>query len=469
MSSKRRENAYRRIDLKKQASFSFGKALSFCAVITADNTADAILDSLLAQTVRFSEVLVSADALSKKALRKAASDKRVHLSVNSGELNKAQGETKCDCTVLVSAPAKPDMLFRLRAAIELHPDDSVFTFGGEKPYATALRTSDGKPQSGVKPVELGERPAVTALTETAARNRKGAKICAGMVLLNADPEHSSATAENILGQVDRFIFADNGSENIEAFAERFRGDSRVSIIRNGENKGIAYALNRILETAYAEGYDWVLTLDQDTVCDGNMINVYSRYIHMDKLGIISPFIIHKGKCTPEEYLAIPKLETEFIHTYDRCITAASLTNVKAAKEVGGFNDELFIDAVDFDLNHRLLKSGYGILRANDTYIVQQIGERVPIKLYDLIYRFIGDRKYHGPKYFSVHSDFRLYYIARNYKWFLRKYKENSPTVNRCANFKDMLLRFLLYPKGRSRMKMLKAIRRGHRDSKKMTY
>ncbi|MBR4439681.1 MAG: hypothetical protein IKS88_03660 [Clostridia bacterium] len=52
---------------------------------------------------------------------------------------------------------------------------------------------------------------------------------------------------------------------------------------------------------------------------------------------------------------------------------------------------------------------------------------------------------------------------------MKKYKAKSPTVSRAANFKDMLLRFLLYPRGRSRVKMLKAVRKGRRDARKMKY
>ncbi len=301
------------------------------------------------------------------------------------------------------------------------------------------------------------------------RQPAGDRICAGMVVFNGDFEKAAANVENVLPSVDAFFIVDNGSDDLSPLESHFSGNGKVRFIKNGENKGIAFALNRALDAASDEGFDWVLTLDQDTVCDGNLINVYRRYIGEPDIGIVSPFIIHRGSNSPEHYKDGNMPETEIIDDFGRCITSAALTNVRAAKEIGGWNDELFIDAVDFDFNYRLMSAGYRILRANDTYIVQEIGERVPIKIYKLLYRFIGDHKYHGPKYYSVHSDFRLYYIARNYRWFLKKHKVKSPTVNRWVNFRDMLLRFLLYPRKRSRIKMLRAVRRGRRDAKKMTY
>lgn len=297
----------------------------------------------------------------------------------------------------------------------------------------------------------------------------GRRICAGMVVFNGDHEKAAANVENILPSVDAFFIVDNGSDDLSPLESHFAGNAKVRFIKNGENKGIAFALNRALDAAEEGGFDWLLTLDQDTVCDVNMISVYRRYTDEPDTGIISPFIIHRGNASPEHYKDENLPETEIVDDFGRCITSAALTNVRAAREIGGWNDELFIDAVDFDFNYRLMSAGYRILRANDTYIVQEIGERVPVKCYKLFYRFIGDHKYHGPKYFSVHSDFRLYYIARNYRWFLKKYKVTSPTVNRWVNFRDMLLRFLLYPRKRSRIKMLRAVRRGRRDSRKMTY
>lgn len=444
MNGKRREKKYREIALKAQRGFSFGKPLRLCAVIAADCAEPKkTRRSVLAQTYADFDLFDAAG----DALAAALKEKEYDVIVPR-----------------IAAPIPPDAFFRVAQAAALHPDADAFDSRGEgfDAYAAKLYLAGGETKAA-SPCFTGKRPAERVPA------RADARICAGMVVFNGDLEKAAANAENILRQVDAFFFVDNGSDDLTPLESRFAGDGRVRFIKNGENKGIAYALNRALDAAEEGGFDWLLTLDQDTVCDPGLISVYSRYLHLEKLGIVCPFIIHRGKCEPEDYLAEPKLEAEFFHTYDRCITSAALTNVAAAKAVGGWNDELFIDAVDFDLNHRLQKAGWRILRANDAYIVQEIGERVPIKLYNLVYRFVGDHKYHGPKLFSVHSDTRLYYIARNYKWFLKKYRAKSPTVSRAANFKDMLLRFTLYPRKRSRIKMFKAVRKGRRDAKKMAY
>lgn len=53
---------------------------------------------------------------------------------------------------------------------------------------------------------------------------------------------------------------------------------------------------------------------------------------------------------------------EFI---DFCITSASCTNLAVWKEVGGFDERLFIDLVDNEFCKRLIVSGYKILRLNN--------------------------------------------------------------------------------------------------------
>ena len=468
MNGKRRELAYRKIALEAQRGFSFERPLRLCAVLKASASgASKTAASLLAQTRPADAVFaVAEDAKLRKKLAKKLPEARF---VSAGELADALNGAEFDIVVPdIAAPLPPDAFFRVAQAAALHPDADVFDSCGEGFDAVSKRRFASADAAGAV-CFTGARRSERGVSEAAKALRARTRICAGMVLFNGDLEKAAANVENILPSVDAFFIVDNGSDDISPIESRFAANEKVTIIKNGANKGIAYALNRALDAACEGGFDRLLTLDQDTVCDPELMSVYSRYLHIDKLGVICPFVIHRGKCEPEEYLASPKPEAEFFHTYDRCITSAALTDVKAAKEIGGWNDELFIDAVDFDFNYRLMKAGYRILRANDAYIVQEIGERVPIKLYDLVYRFVGDHKYHGPKYFSVHSDFRLYYIARNYKWFLKKYRASSPTVSRRANFKDMLLRFMRYPRKRSRIKMLRAVRRGRRDSKKMHY
>jgi GT2 family glycosyltransferase len=62
---------------------------------------------------------------------------------------------------------------------------------------------------------------------------------------------------------------------------------------------------------------------------------------------------------------------------DFCITSASCTNLNAWKNVGGFDEWLFIDLVDNDFCKRIIVSGYKILRINSLVLDQEFGKIIP--------------------------------------------------------------------------------------------
>ena len=171
------------------------------------------------------------------------------------------------------------------------------------------------------------------MAKTDERQPNNARICAGMVVFNGDLERAAANADNIIRQVDGFFFVDNGSDDLSPLEERFASNEKVRFIRNGSNMGIAYALNRALDAAVEGGFDWLLTLDQDTVCDSGIISVYKLHTGEPDVGIISPYVINYGSKTVEQYKAEPLPETEEITDFGRCITSAALTDVRAARKI----------------------------------------------------------------------------------------------------------------------------------------
>ena len=103
------------------------------------------------------------------------------------------------------------------------------------------------------------------------------RICAGIVLYNPDIERLSENIDSIISQVDKVILVDNGSSNINEVKQNFCSD-KISFIFNEKNKGIATALNQLAIEAGNSGYTWILTLDQDSVCQSGLIEKYKKYI-----------------------------------------------------------------------------------------------------------------------------------------------------------------------------------------------
>ncbi len=264
------------------------------------------------------------------------------------------------------------------------------------------------------------------------------KICAGIVTFNPDVELLKNNISSIKDQVCEIIIVDNGSKNINQFAE-----TDIKMIRNTENIGIAAALNQICKLAILLGYDWVLTLDQDSISPINLISKLSEYIE-NNIAIVSPKIVYKNN----EVFANDKTGIQEVNWV---ITSASLTNLKIWEQLGGFDEKLFIDGVDRDYCIRATRQGFKILKCNDISILHELGNL------KCIYR-LGKTIY-----VTNHSSFRKYYMARNAIYIDKK-------LNMCGAriyILKMLLKVALYEN--KKVKKIFAILKGIIDAKKMDH
>ena len=162
--------------------------------------------------------------------------------------------------------------------------------------------------------------------------------------------------------------------------------------------------------AKEKGYKWLPIMDQDTLIPDNLIEEYRKYMSWDKVAIICPQFWDINLKTKEEFLkGIPSEDFSYV---DRCISSASLNNVDIAAEIGGFDEKMFIDYVDYDYCKNCINHGYKILKVNNCIIEHQIGKS----------KFIN---FLGRKMVSYnHPPVRKYYFCRNRVYYARKYREN---------------------------------------------
>lgn len=230
-------------------------------------------------------------------------------------------------------------------------------------------------------------------------------ISAGIVLFNPDIKRLKENIDAVIVQCAHVYLVDNGSGNIDEVLELLKEykKSKISVICNAKNHGIAKALNQLASAAQKDGYEWLLTLDQDSVSPCNIIEEFEKYITYQDIGILCPVIYDRNK--GEEIKA-----KEGSIEIDECITSGSLLNIKAWNKIGGFDENLFIDGVDFDICYRLKKNGYKILCIQSVVLLHELGHI----------------EYHRFLFWRVlvknHSAFRKYYIARNIIYIAKKRK-----------------------------------------------
>lgn len=289
------------------------------------------------------------------------------------------------------------------------------------------------------------------------------RIAAGYVLFQPDIERFKKSLHIVLDQVDEVIVFDNDGNQRDLFSDDF-----VVYLTEGQNKGIAYALNRIMERAKEDKCDWVITLDQDTYLPKDMITYLKKYVNENNVAIICPQVIDKRR----KYLQVKKGKDDFIDV-DFCITSASCTNLNIWEELGGFDEWLFIDFVDNDFCKRIKLEGYRIIQLQNLVIDQEFGKITPkspkwVDFYLWLSRITHNKNIAKLSYHKEVSPLRVYYVHRNLLYLNKKF-ENCGGIGYdnfyCKSFWGFLFYFTLpsIVRGHEKFKIIKATIRGLRD------
>lgn len=271
-------------------------------------------------------------------------------------------------------------------------------------------------------------------------------IVAGITLFHPDLERLKENIDSIVSQVDEVVCIDNGSDNISGIKELLKEYDKISLVENGENVGIAKALNQMFIYAKENAHEWVLTLDQDSVCPENLMSEYKKHLSIDKLGMLCPLVDDRNYVNVEE-------QNGEIEEVQRCITSASLVPVTVWETVGGFLEELFIDFVDHDFCAKLQESGYKIIRVNAVHLLHEIGNG-------------KDHKLAGIKITTLnHGAFRKYYMARNWYYYIKAHREVLDTKTEWLKYYFFFIKTMLFEDKKS--EKWKAMVKGNKDAKEL--
>ena len=115
------------------------------------------------------------------------------------------------------------------------------------------------------------------------------------------------------------------------------------------------------------------------------------------------------------------------------VTSGNLVNLNLWKQVGGFEEKLFIDEVDHDFCAKVNLAGYKILTTKKIFMSHNVGET------------IGNT---SDKVFQGHNPIRYYYITRNMLFITKKYIFSDPklVLNRWKhNIKNYIKIAFFYP------------------------
>lgn len=237
------------------------------------------------------------------------------------------------------------------------------------------------------------------------------KVAALVILYNPNNDNIEAI-NSYASEVGKLYVFDNSRITDNNIIERLMGLGNVEYITENKNLGLPVPINMVADKAKKEGYNWLITFDHDSRAASGMIKAMceftERFEKIHEIGIISP-LISDGK------LQFAKPASEFSY-YDRVIQSGAMHNLDIMEKIGGYDEKLFIDQVDFEYCMRVLKNGYKIVRLNEAVLIHNVkDEKAKVE-------YIGGRKITKNKY----SPIRYYYITRNNLYCGRKYKKFFP-------------------------------------------
>lgn len=241
-------------------------------------------------------------------------------------------------------------------------------------------------------------------------------VLAAVVTYNPDHDLSG----NLLAlrrQVAAVVVIDNGSAGAGDI-ERLALAAGCRFIGNGANLGVAAALSQAARLTMAEGFDWLATFDQDSLVRpgsiGGLFEVQAAHPHPERIAILA--MSHRDRATGRDYHHPEDIieTTPLWRSVRATITSGSLTRVEVFRQVGVFDDALFIDTVDHEFCLRCRRQGWLVIEGRAQVMEHSIGAATE-------HGFLGRRIA-----CTNHAPVRRYYITRNTLEVVRRYLVFDP-------------------------------------------
>jgi len=276
-------------------------------------------------------------------------------------------------------------------------------------------------------------------------------VCAVLVAYYANLALLETALAALMPQVQGLVIVNHGGQPPEFAALMAKARARgAAVLQHQDNPGLASGFNRGIEYARAQGFEFVLLLDQDSLLAPDMVPVLLE--HYRQLSRAAPIAAVGPQFTdPRTEIKAPFVRFGFplnhkIHSAaggvvacDFLISSGSLIPLAVLDAVGMMDESLFIDNIDMEWCMRAHASGYTLYGIFAASMRHTIGKQVTSRNW-----WCGRTFVHDPQ--------RLYYSTRNRVWLY--HRAHTPWLWVVQDIPRLLLRF-------ARMSLLVAPRRAH--------
>jgi len=241
------------------------------------------------------------------------------------------------------------------------------------------------------------------------KNTNGNFELAGCVILY-HPDKEVVRNISSLSMLDKVYVIDNTEGKINENGEAIRRFSNVHFYHDFDNQGIGKRLNQVCNLAIGDGFIFLLTMDQDSHFEPEVL---SKYFSCIKDNISDKAIAMFGVSIIKEFENPDFCSSSLV---DFLITSGSIINLSLYQELGKFDERLFIDYVDTEYCLRIKEKKYKCLKFHNILLDHKLGNSIERRSYKN-FKF-------SPR--IIHAPSRIFFMVRNYFYLKKKYKSKFP-------------------------------------------
>jgi len=202
----------------------------------------------------------------------------------------------------------------------------------------------------------------------------------------------------------------------------------INILGNQKNVGLSKAYNELFKNLKKDKIEFCFLVDQDSRFESEYVKEFIlksliSFKKIYKVGIISMF--PKNGLKDIHIEQIYKRSKYKLEVMDYVINSGSLIKIKAWHEVGGYDEKLFIDRVDFDFCRTLRKKNWLILKSKKHIFCHTFGREKK--------SFLGFVKH------KSYDEFRYFHFMKSRIYVFQKSKADN---NPIKNFFNLIILFL---------------------------
>lgn len=244
------------------------------------------------------------------------------------------------------------------------------------------------------------------------------KTVCGVTVLHNPQKNVIHNINSYLEQIDYLYIIDNSERFSDFVKSYYEASKKVEYISNNSNLGIAAALNIGAHKALELGFQYLLTMDQDSSAPQYLVESLIKAALFDAdVGIVSPK--HSNRYGTHNNIPVLK-------DVVRVMTSGNLLSLNAYKVSGNFNEDYFIDFVDIEYCLRLYSAGFRVIQLNNLILEHNEAN-------------ISEKKLFNKKYYPTNNPpLRWYYKSRNLLYLRKQYRKIFP--GQCSEELNIFIR-----------------------------